>query len=216
MKAASLKKHSRRDGITAVIASLSSRHLFIPTSLSSLLYKRDECKRQKHVVLLKWIVFLLEKFCVLVLSRVSSISSAIYLSSEFYLPLFSPSIAFHFHPSQVKKQAEIILDCVVILKSIIFTFKQGIILYLFIVNDSSNTRSVSPTLSPLPIHSLSYFLSKIIIYQIIPNHPSIISEYPSHYPYSSSQNRIIISSIIHSSYYTHTINHSFIYPNYNF
>ena len=57
--------------------------------------------------------------------------------SEFYLPIFSPSTDVPFHPSQVKKQTEDILDRVVISKASTSRLYKVFILSSFIMNKSS-------------------------------------------------------------------------------
>ena len=87
-------------------------------------------------------------------------------SPEFYLPFFSPSRSFLFHPLQIKIQTTDIPGSIGIPRSTGFNLyrkalvprcKSGIILILFNVINSSDPKSVSPTISLFPsVFSLTY------------------------------------------------------------
>ena len=140
--------------------------------------------------------------------------------SEFYIPLFSPSIAVLFHPSQVKEKTEEILNRLVKFKSITSRPIQGNQSLHHCVFDSSFIKSVSPILliflSLLCLMSILHLISTIRNnLKVIPNHSHFLSTYFPHSSSSSSHKLFSILPILlliaihpHYHYYSLIYSHS--------
>ena len=168
MKGHEIHETERRNRQTASLSwSISSSQ----PNLLSLLYKRNDCKRERIVFVFEMKSFSLigKLYVFIVLRRVSSIPSPASSTPSSISLIYSPSHFVLFHSFQSKKEIEELSLIMEWSQSIFFTsFSRYRPLFLIPWNDSSHLEVISPTLVSYSIYSLSH-LTAIQNYHILDN-----------------------------------------------